>query len=170
MRDQCHTIMKLGYPPCVSALSCLLRRMSESCMRMEAETPIVLGIWPVLGWMQWCECCGRNHSCCSLQEQIQVSGDVSLMLPPALNSQKCNCCIKRPNCNTWRMCGTLNLSVSYRNSCIIHSLCKYVSLRLFCTYQQSSVSLGLVLPDSFWNWTLNCVTNGAELGTVLNNS
>lgn len=46
--DQSHNIMKLGYPPCVNALSHLLRKMAESCMRMEAESPILLGIWPVL--------------------------------------------------------------------------------------------------------------------------
>lgn len=82
---------------------------------------------------------------------------------------KCNCCIMRPNSNAWRMCGTLNLSGSYRNSCIIHSLCRYVSLMLLSTYQQSSVSLGLVRPDSFWNWALNYVTNG-ELPILLNNN
>lgn len=49
--DQSHNIMKLGYPPYINAFSCLLRKMAESCMRVEAETPILLGIWPILGWM-----------------------------------------------------------------------------------------------------------------------
>lgn len=44
MGDQSHNIMKLGYPPQLNALSHLLRRMAESCMMMEAETPILLGI------------------------------------------------------------------------------------------------------------------------------
>lgn len=51
MGDQSHNIMKLGYPPCITALGCPLRRMAVSSMRMEAETPILLDIWPVLGWM-----------------------------------------------------------------------------------------------------------------------
>lgn len=53
MGDQSHNIMKLGYPLCVSAPSCLLRRVAESCMRMEAETPILLAFGPF-----WVGCTG----------------------------------------------------------------------------------------------------------------
>lgn len=37
MGDHSHNIMMLGYLPCVNALSHLLRRMAESCMRIEAQ-------------------------------------------------------------------------------------------------------------------------------------
>lgn len=55
MGDQSHNIMKLGYSPRLNALSCLPRRMAESCVRMEAETPILLGIWSF-----WVGCTGMN--------------------------------------------------------------------------------------------------------------
>lgn len=66
-------------------------------MNKEIETRVLSGIWPFLGW----SAVEKITAAALCRSSIQVPGDVSLLLPPALNSRTVDCsfCITRPKCS-----------------------------------------------------------------------
>lgn len=71
-----------------SAGNCLpLRRVAEGCMSMGTETLILSGIGPFRIGGSDVSAVEKIVAAILFRSQIQVSGDVSLMLPLALNSQ-----------------------------------------------------------------------------------